>query len=66
MQNIYSLEDYAKAIFVFRRSEMDAVMTEIAGNGAKLTVLAEYDDYIVCRSSQQLLYPVTWDWQWQD
>lgn len=60
IQNIYSLDDYSKALFVFLPSELPLVRIETEGNGAQLTVLGVYGDYTVCTSSKQLLYPLTW------
>lgn len=60
IQNIYSLDDYSRAIFVFLPSELELAHIETEGNGAKLTVLGVFGQYTVCSSSKQLLYPLTW------
>ena len=61
IQNIYHLEDYSKAIFVFMPWEAEVRETEIAGNGAQLTLLGQFGEFAVYSSSKQLLYPLTWD-----
>lgn len=66
IQNIYRLEDFSKAIFVFSDYELELARIETEGNGAELTVLGKYGGLTVCTSSKQLLYPLTWDWQWKD
>lgn len=60
IQNIYSLDDYSKAIFVFLPNELESARIETEGNGAELTVLGVFGQYTVCSSSKQLLYPLTW------
>ena len=60
IQDIYSLEDYADAVFVFQDDELPLAEIETAGNGAKLTVVGVFGDYTMCTSSQQLMYPLTW------
>lgn len=60
IQNIYSLDDYSKALFVFLPNELALARVETEGNGAELTVLGVYGQYTVCTSSKQLLYPLTW------
>lgn len=62
IQTIYYLDDFSRAIFVFRTCEYDTALFETEANGTELTVLCEYGDYIVCSASKQLMYPITENW----
>lgn len=64
IQNIYSLEDYSKALFVFMPWELEGARIETEGNGTVLTEIGQFGSYTVCRSSNQLLYPLSWGWYW--
>lgn len=61
IQDVYGWSDYARAIYVFMPWELELCRTEIAGNGAELTLLGRFGDYTVFTSSKQLLYPLTRD-----
>lgn len=58
-RDVYRRTDYSRALFVFYKDEVDAAYTEAAGSGAVLTERARIGDYVLCTSSQQLMYPTT-------
>lgn len=62
VQNVYSLEDVERAIFVFTPGELDYAH-EAAGNaGAELTFHGQYGQLSVYTSTVQLMYPRTYPW----
>ena len=58
-RDVYRRTDYSRALFVFYKDEVDAAYTEATGSGAVLTERARIGDYVLCTSSQQLMYPTT-------
>ena len=58
-RDVYRRTDYSRALFVFHVGEVDAAYSEAAGSGAVLTEQARIGDYVLCTSSQQLMYPTT-------
>ncbi len=58
-RDVYRRTDYSRALFVFCYGELDAAYTEAAGSGAVLTEVERVGDYVLCTSSQQLMYPTT-------
>ena len=58
-RDVYRRTDYSRALFVFHEWELDAAYTEAAGSGAVLTERARFGEYVLCTSSQQLMYPTT-------
>ena len=58
-RDIYRSTDYSRALFVFYKYEVDAAYSEAAGSGAVLTERTRIGDYVLCTSSQQLMYPTT-------
>lgn len=58
-RDIYRITDYSRALFVFYKGEVDAAYSEAAGSGAVLTERTRIGDYVLCTSSQQLMYPTT-------
>ena len=58
-RDIYRKTDYSRALFVFHYSELDTAHSEAAGGGAVLTERARIGEYVLCTSSQQLMYPTT-------
>ena len=58
-RDIYRRTDYSRALFVFKTSELDAAYSEAAGSGAVLTEVERIGSYVLCTSSQQLMYPTT-------
>ena len=58
-RDVYRRTDYSRALFVFHERELDAAYTEAAGSGAVLTERARFGEYVLCTSSQQLMYPTT-------
>lgn len=69
LQNIYSLEDVNRAIFVFQSYELDYAFEAAAVAGAELSFQGQYGDLSVYTSTVQLMYPRTYPWfdmQWPD
>lgn len=67
LQNIYSLEDVNRAIFVFQSYELDYAFEAAAAAGAELSFHGQYGDLSVYTSTVQLMYPRTYPWfdqQW--
>ena len=58
-RDIYRRTDYSRALFIFHKDEVDAAYSEAAGSGAVLTERTMIGDYVLCTSSQQLMYPTT-------
>ena len=67
IQNIYSLEDVERAIFVFTPWELDYAREAAMNAGAELTFQGRYGELSVYTSTEQLMYPRTYPWfekQW--
>ena len=67
IQNIYSLEDVERAIFVFMPWELDYAREAAMNAGAELTFHGRYGELSVYTSTVQLMYPRTYPWfekQW--
>lgn len=67
-QNIYSLEDVERAIFVFMPGELEYAQEAAANAGAELTFRGRYGELSVYTSTVQLMYPRTYPWfdlKWQ-
>ena len=58
-RDVYRRTDYSRALFVFHERELDAAYSEAAGSGAVLTEVGRVWNYVLCTSSQQLMYPTT-------
>lgn len=58
-RDVYRRTDYSRALFVFHERELDAAYSEAAGSGAVLTEVERIGGYVLCTSSQQLMYPTT-------
>lgn len=68
IQNIYSLEDAERAIFVFMPWELDYAREAAMNAGAELTFHGQYGALSVYTSTVQLMYPRTYPWfdmQWE-
>ena len=59
IRDIYHIEDYSKAIFVFTENEVPNAILETEGNGTELYFQGQFGSYHVYTASNQLLYPVT-------
>ena len=59
IRDVYHIEDYARAIFVFHEAEVPRMLEETAANGTEMTPQGQYDSYCVYTASQQCLWPVT-------
>ena len=62
IQNIYSLEDVERAIFVFTPWELDYAQEAAMNAGAELTFQGRYGELSVYTSTEQLMYPRTYPW----
>jgi hypothetical protein len=62
IQNIYSLEDVERAIFVFQPYELDYAFEAAQNAGAELTFQGQYGELSVYTSTVQLMYPRTYPW----
>lgn len=68
IQNVYSLEDVERAIFVFTPGELDYAHEAAVNAGAELTFHGQYGELSVYTSTVQLMYPRTYPWfdlQWE-
>ena len=68
VQNIYSLEDVERAIFVFLPRELEYAHEAAANAGAELSFQGQYGEFSVYTSTVQLMYPRTYPWfdkQWE-
>lgn len=68
LQNIYSLEDVERAIFVFMPGELDYAREAARNAGAELTFCGQFGELSVYTSTVQLMYPRTYPWfdlKWQ-
>ena len=59
VRDVYRIYDYERAVFVFLEHEREGALQEAAGSGAELTFCGQFGDYLVYRSSKQLLYPLS-------
>lgn len=59
IRDVYHIEDYARAIFVFQETEAPALLREAEANGAEMRFHGQYGPYVVYTASQQCLWPVT-------
>lgn len=62
VQNVYSLEDVERAIFVFTPGELDYAQEAARNAGAELTFHGQYGQLSVYTSTVQLMYPRTYPW----
>lgn len=62
LQNIYSVEDVERAVFVFQDFELDYAFEAAAAGGGELNFRGQYGDYYVFTSTVQLMYPRTYPW----
>ena len=62
IQNIYSLEDVERAIFVFTPGELDYAHEAAMNAGAELRFHGQYGELSVYTSTVQLMYPRTYPW----
>lgn len=68
IQNIYSLEDVERAVFVFTPGDMDYAREAAMNAGAELSFQGQYGEFSVYTSTVQLMYPRTYPWfdkQWE-
>lgn len=69
LQNIYSVEDVERAVFVFQEPELDYAFEAAAAGGGELIFHGQYGELYVYTSTVQLMYPRTYPWfekQWPD
>ena len=59
IRDVYSLDDYARAVFVFLPTELEAMRRETAANGTEMSFRGQFGAWYVYTSSKQLMYPIT-------
>ena len=59
IRDIYHIEDYKRAAFVFLETEVPEMLAETTANGVEMTDHGQYGYYHVYTASQQCLWPVT-------
>lgn len=59
IRDVYHIEDYKRAFFVFLETEVPGMLAETSANGAEMTDHGQYDYYHIYTSSQQCMWPVT-------
>jgi len=59
IRDIYHIEDYRRAVFVFTAPEVPGMLGETAANGVEMTEHGQYGFYRLYTASQQCMWPVT-------
>ena len=59
IKDIYHIDDYKKALFVFIEDEAALGQIEADANGTTLTFIGKFGNFDVYTSSAQLLYPIS-------
>ena len=59
IRDIYHIEDYKRAVFVFLETEVPGMLAETTANGVEMSDQGRYGYYHVYTASQQCLWPVT-------
>lgn len=59
IQSIYTMDDYARATFVFQPWEVEGAMNEAIIGGGEFTVLATFGDLTLCSCTKQMMYPIS-------
>jgi len=59
IRDVYRIEDYKRAVFVFLEGEEPGMLAETAANGVEMTDCGRYGYYHVYTASAQCLWPVT-------
>ena len=59
IKDIYYLNDYSKALFVFLEREVPYALKEAAGNGAELKPVGKFGQYCLYTSDKQMMYPIS-------
>ena len=59
IRDVYHIDDYKRAVFVFLETEVPGMLAETAANGVEMTDHGQYGYYHVYTASQQCLWPVT-------
>ena len=59
IRDVYHIDDYKRAVFVFLETEVPGMLTETAANGVEMTDHGQYGYYHIYTASQQCLWPVT-------
>ena len=59
IRDVYHIDDYKRAVFVFLETEVPGMLTETAANGVEMADHGQYGYYHIYTASQQCLWPVT-------
>ena len=59
IRDVYHIDDYKRAVFVFLETEVPGMLTETEANGAEMTDHGQYGFYHIYTASQQCMWPVT-------
>ena len=59
IRDVYHIDDYKRAVFVFLETEVPGMLSETAANGTEMTDHGQYGFYHIYTASQQCLWPVT-------
>ena len=59
IRDVYHIEDYKRAVFVFLETEVPAMLAETSANGVEMTDYGPYGYYHLYTASQQCMWPVT-------
>lgn len=59
IRDVYRINDYKRAVFVFLETEVPGMLAETAANGVEMTDHGQYGYYHIYTASQQCLWPVT-------
>lgn len=59
IRDVYHIDDYKRAVFVFLETEVPGMLAETGANGVEMTDHGQYGYYHIYTASQQCLWPVT-------
>ena len=59
IRDVYRIDDYKRAVFVFLETEVPGMLAETAANGVEMTDHGQYGYYHIYTASRQCLWPVT-------
>lgn len=59
IRDVYRIDDYKRAVFVFLETEVPGMLAETGANGVEMTDHGQYGYYHIYTASKQCLWPVT-------